>query len=116
MWFFLFAVVPLLEKLLAAGLRVDGIYFMAPACSVELFRQLILPHYAAGTVKAFTQFYLTDTAECQDNCGTIYRRSRLYLVSNAGVENDPVIRLRKLCCSGILPSVLKAYHFRNCVA
>jgi hypothetical protein len=73
----------LLEKLLAAGLRVDGIYFMAPACRIELFQQLILPHYAAGTVKAFTQFYLTDTAERQDNCGTIYRRSLLYLVSNS---------------------------------
>lgn len=73
----------LLEKLLAGGLRVDGIYFMAPACRIELFEQLILPHYSAGTVRAFTQFYLTDTAERQDNCATIYRRSLLYLVSNA---------------------------------
>jgi len=73
----------LLEKLLAAGLRVDGIYFMAPACRIELFNQLILPHYNAGKVKAFTQFYLTDVAERQDNCGAIYRRSLLYLVSNA---------------------------------
>ena len=73
----------LLEKLLAAGLRVDGIYFMAPACRIELFNKLILPHYNTGKVKAFTQFYLTDVAERQDNCGAIYRRSLLYLVSNA---------------------------------
>jgi hypothetical protein len=73
----------LLEKLLGAGLRVDGIYFMAPACTIELFQKKILPQYDAGNVKAFTQFYLTDKAERQDNCGWIYRRSLLYLVSNA---------------------------------
>jgi hypothetical protein len=87
----------LLGKLLDAGLRVDGIYFMAPACRIELFQQLILPHYDAGTVRAFTQFYLTDAAERQDNCATIYRRSLLYLVSNAFEHQRgmPVLGMQK---------------------
>ena len=73
----------LLPVLLGANLRVDGIYLMAPACSIELFASNILPHYQAGKVMAYTQFYLTDLAERQDNCAGVYRRSLLYLVSDA---------------------------------
>lgn len=87
----------LLEKLLMAGLCVDGIYFMAPACTIELFRQKILPQYVTGNVRAFTQFYLTDKAECQDSCGGIYRRSLLYLVSNAfeHQRGKPILGMQK---------------------
>jgi hypothetical protein len=87
----------LLEKLLGAGLRVDGIYFMAPACTIELFQQKILPQYAAGNVKAFAQFYLTDNVERQDNCAGIYHRSLLYLVSNAfeHQRGKPILGMQK---------------------
>jgi hypothetical protein len=73
----------LLPALIGAGLKVDGIYFMAPACRIELFSQKILPYYRSGKVNAYAEFHLTDPAERQDNCATIYRRSLLYLVSNA---------------------------------
>jgi hypothetical protein len=73
----------LAEKLVTAGFRVDGIYLMAPACRIDLFQNKLLPHYESGALKVFAQFYLTDAAERQDNCATIYRRSLLYLVSNA---------------------------------
>jgi hypothetical protein len=73
----------LLPALIGAGLKVDGIYFMAPACRIELFNQKILPYYRSGKVNAYAEFHLTDPAERQDNCATIYRRSLLYLVSNA---------------------------------
>ena len=73
----------LLPILVGANLRVDGIYFMAPACRVALFESNILPHYRDGKVSAYTEFHLTDVAERQDNCASIYRRSLLYLVSNA---------------------------------
>jgi hypothetical protein len=73
----------LLPVLLEANLRVDSIYFMAPACRVELFNEKILPSYLNGKVSAYTEFHLTDVAERQDNCASIYRRSLLYLVSNA---------------------------------
>jgi hypothetical protein len=73
----------LLPILLGAKLHVDSIYFMAPACRVELFENNILPHYRNGKVSAYTEFHLTDVAERQDNCASIYRRSLLYLVSNS---------------------------------
>lgn len=73
----------LLPALIGAGLKVDGIYFMAPACRIELFNQKILPYYRSGTVGAYAEFHLTDPAERQDNCARIYRRSLLYLVSDA---------------------------------
>src|SRR4029077_16792465 len=46
----------LLPILLGANLRVDSIYFMAPACRVELFQQNILRFYLNRKVNAYTQF------------------------------------------------------------
>jgi hypothetical protein len=48
-------------------------------------------------VKAFTQFYLTDSAERQDNCAQIYRRSLLYLVSNSfeHQRGTPILGMQK---------------------
>ncbi len=72
-----------LPILLEANLRVDSLYFMAPACRAQLFESNVLPHYLNGKVSAYTEFHLTDVAERQDNCASNYRRSLLYLVSNA---------------------------------
>lgn len=73
----------LAEALVGAGLKVDGLYFMAPACRRELFEQKLLPLYKQGKIAAYTQFHLTDVIEKRDTCGEIYRQSLLYLVSNA---------------------------------
>jgi Papain family cysteine protease len=73
----------LAEALVRAGLEVDGIYFLAPACRVDLFKAKLLPLYQAGKIRAYTQFHLRDTIERQDTCMNIYHRSLLYLVSNA---------------------------------
>jgi hypothetical protein len=73
----------LLPELLRASLTVRGIYFMAPACRVDLFRQNVLPAYEAGKVQSYTQFHLSDQVEQDDNCASLYNRSVLYLVSNA---------------------------------
>jgi len=68
---------------LQAELTVQGIYLMAPACRVDLFRQNVMPAYEAGKVLAYTQFQLSDKVEQDDNCAALYNRSLLYLVSNA---------------------------------
>ena len=72
---------------------VDGIYFLAPACRIELFESHLLPLYRSGKIKAYTQFHLTDKVERQDTCIGIYRRSLLYLVSNAfeGRRGTPIL-------------------------
>jgi hypothetical protein len=87
----------LLPALIGAGLKVDGIYFMAPACRNELFNEKILPYYRSGKVNAYAEFHLTDSAERQDNCATIYRRSLLYLVSNAFEQQRgmPILGMEK---------------------
>ena len=69
--------------LVRAGLEVDGAYLLAPACRVDLFESKLLPLYRSGKIKAYTQFHLRDKVERQDTCINIYRRSLLYLVSNA---------------------------------
>jgi len=69
--------------LVEAGLNVDGIYFLAPACRVELFEQKLMPCYKNGKIRAYTQFHLRDAIERKDTCINIYRHSLLYLVSNA---------------------------------
>jgi hypothetical protein len=73
----------LAPALIQAKLTVQGIYLMAPACRVDLFRQKVLPAYEAGKIPAYTQFHLSDKVEQEDNCASLYNRSLLYLVSNA---------------------------------
>lgn len=87
----------LLPKLINAGLHVDGIYFMAPACKVELFNSHILPHYKSGKVAAYTQFHLADAIEKNDNCFRLYNKSLLYLVSNAfeRKRGKPILGMEK---------------------
>lgn len=73
----------LAPALVRAGYAVDGLYFMAPACRVDLFKSELLPLYAKGKIKSYAQFHLTETVEQQDKCTDLYLRSLLYLVSNA---------------------------------
>lgn len=73
----------LANQLLKRGLKIDGIYFLAPACRSELFLEKLLPHYASGDIACYTQFHLSDQVELQDQCTELYHRSLLYLVSNA---------------------------------
>jgi hypothetical protein len=107
----------LLQKLIGANLSVDGIYFMAPACRIELFQELILPEYEAGKVRAYTQFYLTDATERKDNCGGVYRRSLLYLVSNAFEhgQETPILGMQKFVdragLIGNVPQSSKAWQW-----
>jgi hypothetical protein len=78
----------LLPKMVEGGLRVDGLYLMAPACTVGVFNQHILPQLESGTVQSYTQYHLSDAVERKDTCNIpvvnvpAYRKSLLYLVSN----------------------------------
>lgn len=65
------------------GLKIASCTLWAPACTVELFKENYLPSITAGSIARFAIFTLTDQAENDDNCGGIYHKSLLYLVSNA---------------------------------
>jgi pimeloyl-ACP methyl ester carboxylesterase len=61
----------------------------APACTMDVFRREYLPSIRSGHIGAFANFTLTDQAERDDNCGHIYHKSLLYLVSNAFESSGP---------------------------
>ncbi|TLD40661.1 MAG: hypothetical protein JETT_3092 [Candidatus Jettenia ecosi] len=74
------------------GLKVASCTLWAPACTTELFKQTYLPVIQEGNIGHFTLFTLTDDAEQDDQCASVYNKSLLYLVSNA-LEDKPRIPL-----------------------
>ncbi|HMN22519.1 MAG TPA: glycoside hydrolase family 19 protein [Ottowia sp.] len=74
---------PLVGLLGRRGIPVKTCTLWAPACRVELFHQHYVPALQARGIEQMTIFALTDKAEQDDNCGLIYNKSLLYLVSNA---------------------------------
>lgn len=74
---------PLVGLLGARGIPVKSCTLWAPACRVELFSQHYVPALKDKKIEHMAIFALTDKAEQDDNCGRIYNKSLLYLVSNA---------------------------------
>jgi hypothetical protein len=78
----------------SAGASIETCTLWAPACTTQLFRETYVPAIRAGRIRNFALFTLTDDAERDDHCANIYRKSLLYLVSNAFEEKwrVPVIK------------------------
>ncbi len=74
---------PLVGLLGQRGIPVKTCTLWAPACRVELFDQHYAPALQARQIEKMAIFALTDKAEQDDNCGRIYNKSLLYLISNA---------------------------------
>lgn len=74
------------------GLPITSCTLWAPACTTGLFKETYLPLAESGGLGQLTLFTLTRDAECDDTCAGIYRKSLLYLVSNA-FEPTPRIPL-----------------------
>jgi hypothetical protein len=80
------------------GKRIKTCTLWAPACTMELYEETYHGLIEAGLkddkygIGDFTVFALSDKAEQDDNCGGIYHKSLLYLVSNA-LEKSPRIPL-----------------------
>lgn len=71
-----------LEALLKIGIPVRSMQFMAPAISVDLFKEKIFPLIQTNSNLNPTLYVLSDKGERDDNVGP-YGKSLLYLVSNA---------------------------------
>jgi hypothetical protein len=65
------------------GLSVSTCTLWAPACTIDLFKSAYLPSILNKSIEKFSLFILNDKTEKDDNCGKIYNKSLLYLVSNA---------------------------------
>jgi hypothetical protein len=64
------------------GVPLRTIQFMAPAMTVKLFRETMLPGVKSGALPQPTLYILSDAGELGDTVGP-YGKSLLYLVSNA---------------------------------
>lgn len=72
------------------GCRVSSCTLWAPACTIALFKQTYLPAIQNGGIGRFALFTLTDHAEQDDHCASIYHKSLLYLVSSALEEKTRI--------------------------
>jgi len=76
----------LLDAFRRRRIRFDTCSLMAPACTVEWYEENYLPVLAGKTrlrLGEMTIYNLIDELEQDDNVAQIYRKSLLYLVSNA---------------------------------
>jgi hypothetical protein len=72
------------------GLKISSCSLWAPGCTIDLFKQAYLPAIDTQAIRRFALFILSDQAENEDDCGGVYHKSVLYLVSNA-LEAQPRI-------------------------
>ncbi|MCB1759694.1 MAG: peptidase C1 [Gammaproteobacteria bacterium] len=77
---------------MAPELRVASCSLMAPAATVELFRQNyrpLLQQNAGFAIDSMRIYNLNDKLEQDDHVAGVYRKSLLYLVSNSFEEENP---------------------------
>jgi hypothetical protein len=87
----------MIDRLVAEGMPFESVSFMAPAVRVDGFDRRVRPHLESGAVARYQQFHLTDRAEQDDSSCGAYRRSLLYLVSEAfeGGRSTPILGMQK---------------------
>lgn len=86
---------PLIEELTGRhGRTIKTCTLWAPACTTDLFKKSYFSAISGGKIGRFALFTLNNKTEQDDNCGKIYNKSLLYLVSNAFEEEAriPVFR------------------------
>lgn len=74
-----------LPAMVAVGVSLKTVQLMAPAMTVRLFRDTMLPAIKAGRMPQPSLYLLSDRGERDDTVGP-YGKSLLYLVSNAFEE------------------------------
>lgn len=78
------------------GYGIETCSLLAPACTVDLYNSHFAPRSRSGSsnndtkVKNIRIYSLTDQLERDDNVAKLYRKSLLYLISNAFERSDPL--------------------------
>ncbi|MEO6733510.1 MAG: C1 family peptidase [Ferruginibacter sp.] len=85
-----------LKTLLEIGIPIKSVQLMAPAISVELFKEKYMPLMQADDRLRPTMYVLSDKGERDDDVGP-YGKSLLYLVSNAfeRMREKPILGMEK---------------------
>lgn len=68
-------------------IQVKTLHFLAPAVTVDLFKEQLVP-LIGGRIQKLTEYTMQKDFELADNVGRIYRKSLLYLVSRS-FEDSP---------------------------
>lgn len=95
-----------LERISSAPIVIESISLMAPACTIDFYQQHYRPYLTGISTSGKTTrvrirklhiYNLDDDAEKDDNTGQVYRKSLLYLVSNAFEEEHkaPLLGMQK---------------------
>ena len=108
----------LLFELIRDGWTVESLNLLAPAITVDHYHTDIEPLARAGTVRRAAQFHLTD--ECENNesgamrAALLYKRSLLYLISNAfeGARGVPVLGMERFFNRDVAPTLPPNYTVR----
>lgn len=84
-----------LDRVMPGGMTVDSCSLMAPACSIDFYREMFKPRLEARPatpvkIRNFTLYLLDDATEQADQVTPLYNKSLLYLVSNAFEERQPM--------------------------
>jgi predicted esterase len=90
----------LLQVIRRRNIRFDSCSLMAPACSIDLYNESYLPVISNKTkvkLRNFAIYNLKDALEKKDSVAKVYRKSLLYLVSNAFEEarERPLLGMEK---------------------
>lgn len=94
---------------------VDSCTLMAPACTIDFYQEHFAPRLGKGSggvrLPVLDVYSLLDTLELSDQVGGVYRKSLLYLVSNAleRQRSKPLLGLEKDARSLATPAALKLH-------
>jgi hypothetical protein len=89
----------MLDRLADAKIPVKSLTYLAPAIRTDEFLKSVQPHLGKN-VEQFTSFAMSDALELADNCGGVYHKSLLYLVSRAfepevGEHPVPIVGMQR---------------------
>ena len=108
----------LADWLVSQGWSIASASFLAPAATVDLFDTRIAPHLQSGRLGRYAQFHLQDALERSEG-GSMrlllgYRRSLLYLISNALEEEPrvPVLGMERFFNEEVVPQNLPNFQYR----
>ncbi|CAN5275626.1 C1 family peptidase [soil metagenome] len=97
-----------------AGQKLDTMSILAPACTTDVYRRAYLPALRGPnpTIRNLWQYNLSDAREQDDNVAAIYRKSLLYLVSNAFEDrkHEPLLGMEVFSSQETLPKNHVVYY------
>jgi len=108
----------LADWLVTQGWNIESATFLAPAATIDLFDTRVQPHLQSGRIGRYAQFELEDELERAEG-GSMrlllgYKRSLLYLISNALEQQArvPVLGMSKFFDPTVPPRNLPHLQYR----